>query len=448
LSKYRIYNPKSKILFILDLIKVTPVILHKILLSLALSLFSLRDAGVRTLRSSENIEYLFISHFTHAQNPNTDDIFFGHNLDYRKSFTFFLNHTRLSVRHILRKYHAVSKTKVVVNAKTLLPLSMIKLHFNQIQITWWLLKRALQDESLEISKKRVLIKASVFQHERSTIANLVMKRRLSEVIVNVKPRYLVFTLEGHAHENQIIELRANAFKELKLIAYQHAPMVPGQLNLYRIVAKLDSGDFFLTSGETTKQNASHQGFKCRVEVLGSLKAREYQFQVKDSSRIQVLVAPEGTKESLIQFIRLINDLVPKLPEVRFVLRIHPALGRFSNVIMKKDLKPHQRVTISASMLEEDLRMSHLVLFRSSAIGIECLSFGVLPIHFNDEDGDSLNPILDCGFETLRLNSSHKISDYLAHFDPIQYQNEAFQKQCYAFFNGYFGKLRNLDSIVH
>ena len=448
LHKYKLLHPKSKILLTLEYLALFPLILVQGLASIVLSFYSLLEfKSEKELPSGKN-EFLFLSHFTYAQDPKNEDIFFGKNLDFNQSYVFFLNHTRLLSPQIKREFYHVGKRKVAVNTKMLSLFSMIKLHANQLQISWWLFTKSLPGESLDVTKKRLLIKAAFSQHRRSTIANLVLRSRLRETMIRVKPKFLVLTIEGHAYEKIVLDMSKELFKDIKVIGYQHAPIVPGQLNLFRIVSNFNTDDYFFTSGDLSKELALDHGLRCKVETLGSPKARMYEYQKKSASIIQVLVAPEGTQESLSQFIGLINELAPSLPNISFVLRSHPALGNLAHKVAKEKLLPRNGVSFSTASLSDDLRRSHLILFRSSAIGIEGLSFGALPIHVGQECNDSLNPLVGSKIETLGFRSVSEITRFIEAFDLNKTQDETFQKNCYRLFDTYFSKLQSINDLVH
>ena len=447
LKKYQFRYAKSKLLLLLDLIMLLPRIIFKIVFSLLLSFYSLRESRAYHSQKLGQCKYLYLSHYTYGQNPSKNDIFFGKNIDSRDCFTFFLNHTRVSASKILDSYYKEGKTKVAVNTKSIAPFALIQLHVHQIRVSLWLLIASIKNRNLGIDEKRILIRASVFQHDRSTIANFVLQMRLKEMMLKLNPEYIVLTLEGHAHEALLMKLTSRFFKQTKIIGYQHAPVVPGQVNLFRIASILRAEDFFLTSGEITQALALSHEFRCKIEKLGSLKGRPYEYQNKDTSLTQVLVAPEGTRESLIQFVNLINYLVPFLPGVSFTIRLHPALGDIGTKIVRSKLVRRQKVAVSSGPLAADLKKAHLVIFRSSSLGIEGLSFGAIPIHFNQESTDSLNPLVTSGTETLEFNTACEILEYLQSFDPKLTQNEEFQKSCYEIFNKYFSTLQKVNHLV-
>jgi hypothetical protein len=447
LRKYKLRRPGSKSLLIIEYLKLFPLILIRSLASLILSVFSLLEFRPKNAKSSEKSKYLFLSHFTYAQDPKKADIFYGENLDFKESNTFFLNHTRLLSPQIVKRFNDVNKRKITVNTKSLSPLSMIKLHITQFRISWWLFTKSLGENSLGIEKRRILTRAASYQHGRSTMANLVLKSRLSETILRVKPKILVLTVEGHAHEKIVVDVSRSLIKDIKIVGYQHAPIVPGQLNMFRMISNFYADDYFFTTGEVTKNLALVHEPNCRVETLGSVKAKEFEYQQKDSSKVQVLVSPEGTKESLSQFISLINEIASILPNIRFVLRYHPALGRAALKVIKDSLFPRNNVVISSSSLQEDLRQSHLILFRSSAIGIEGLSYGALPMHINQQGIDALNPLVYCEIEMTNFQLTSEIVRFIEKFDLSLSQDESFQRESYEIFNKYFSKLQKITAVI-
>jgi hypothetical protein len=447
LSIYRIYKPESKLMLFADFLKTLLLIVANIFVSLGISLYRIRESKPIKLQIKGEKKFLFLSHFTHAQNPFEDDIFFGKNVDLEESFTLYLNHTRLNSSRILRMFHNADKTRVVVSPKTLPPSQLFRIQINQLRVSCWLMRKTLKDKKLSMEQRRILINGASLQHSRSTLANLILIRRLCEVVRKLNPNYLVFTIEGHAHERAILGMMSSTFKQKKLVAYQHAPVVPGQRNFFRIASLLNEGDTLMTSGEILFELAKKNRLRCNVEILGSPKARVCEYQPKDSSRLQVLIAPEGTRKSLTQFLCLTNELASRLPEVNFTIRPHPALGSLTDKIIKKKLLTKSTVTISSVSLREDLLKSHLILFRSSAVGIEGLSFGAFPISVDFEGSNSLNPLFYWQNEGMSLKSTTEIINYLEVFDPKKSNEVAFQNQCFKIFSQYFTELQDINSIV-
>ena len=79
LKKYYVPNPGSKIWFGISVVGVLPRILFSIAYSIAISIVRISEShnwDVNGIRQSHN---LYISHFTYAQSPQNDDVFFGKN---------------------------------------------------------------------------------------------------------------------------------------------------------------------------------------------------------------------------------------------------------------------------------------------------------------------------------------------------------------------------------
>ena len=77
LRKYKLCLPRSKSLLVIEYLKVFPLIFSRSLFSLILSVFSLLEFRPKKAKSLEKSEYLFLSHFTYAQDPKKEDIFYG-----------------------------------------------------------------------------------------------------------------------------------------------------------------------------------------------------------------------------------------------------------------------------------------------------------------------------------------------------------------------------------
>ena len=111
LHKYKLLHPKSKILLTLEYLALFPLILVQGLASIVLSFYSLLEfKSEKELPSGKN-EFLFLSHFTYAQDPKNEDIFFGKNLDFNHSYAFFLYHTRLLAPQIKKKVLSCGQKK-------------------------------------------------------------------------------------------------------------------------------------------------------------------------------------------------------------------------------------------------------------------------------------------------------------------------------------------------
>jgi hypothetical protein len=448
LLKYRLDRPDNRMKLLSEVIFFVPLILFKILLSVILSVTYFERADKRKSPNQFKAKYFFLCHFTYSQDPNKDDTFYGKNLMNCDSFAFYLNHTRIRLDKILDKFHKAGKENVAINPKSLNPIKTVWVQICQSRVSFILLRRALLDRKLKIEQRRLIIRAAVFQHSRPTMANLVLKQRFLELYRQVDSDYVVLTIEGHAHEALIIRTCHQRLKNVVVVGYQHAPVVPAQFNLFANVSLLRSHDFFLTSGQTVKNVAIEKNFKCNIDILGSPKSRDYTYQTKSSTKPQILIAPEATENSFTFFINLMNEIAPLLPKFLFVLRAHPSLGNLAQRITKYELVNLSNVMVSNSPLEVDLKNSHFVVFRSSSVAIEGLAFGAYPIHIDFNGSNELNPITNNFINRTALNSVAQVVNFVNQFDLKLLQNEAYQRSLFEQFHKYFNPLQNITHVVH
>jgi hypothetical protein len=125
-----------------------------------------------------------------------------------------------------------------------------------------------------------------------------------------------------------------------------------------------------------------------------------------------LLAPESTEDSLFEFLALGKYLAPRLPQENFAIRFHPGAK-----ITEKDLKSFAlnmstNMHISKRELLDDLILSKICIFRSSAVGVEGLSLGVIPIHLGYLSNSELNPLHLCNSKYTGFTKFEEISAFI------------------------------------
>lgn len=448
LAKYRIRRPQSALLFLLEIVLHFPFIVLHLLHAILFSFYRYQDWTQSRKQHNLPFTNLFISHFTHAQVPGQNDLFFGSENHTSDSFTFFLNHTRIKRKNIFRDYELHGQNNVEINAKTLSPLLTLKLQIRQFRTSAWLFRSSLLRKELSTNERRLLLKSSRAQHSRGTIANLVFEICLKELIERIQPKNIVFTIEGHSHELLILGLRKNFFDDIRLIAYQHAPVVPSQFNIFRIASCLRPQDVLLTSGQISKKLALKQDLSCRIDILGSTKHRECSFTKKNWSHVRILFAPEGTEESLEYFGSLIQLVASLSPNIKCILRVHPAL-EIRALRMPKSLFEHsENFMMSSLSLCDELKLCNFVVYRSSAVAIEGLAYGAVPIHISPLGDESLNPLAFSENLVFTARTSQDIGRIIEEFDIDILGTSYVVKSTYEIHSLYFAKMRKINDLIH
>lgn len=447
ISKYRFNKPESHLLLIFDTIFFFPRIVIEVLYASAISLFWYTDKSQSRLASSIPCESLFLSHYTSAQSRSDIDVYFGSAVDSPNSCVFYLNHTRENTKHIIAGFKKKNRTRVFVNAKTLSLLPILKTQLRMSKVSRCLFKHALCTKGLPVSQRRILLRGARFQHSRPTLANLILRNRLMTLMFSLQPKRLVLTLEGHAHEAMLIRLREEFFPHTQIIAYQHAPLVPSQYNIKRVASILTSNDLILTSGSSTKSFFLHARPKARIEILGSPKAREFEYQIKDESRLRVLFTPEAARESLLEFAQLARKLSISVPGALFTVRLHPDTSKKLVRIVKEILRERSNIQISELALAADLKSSHITIFRSSSAAIEGLAFGSLPIHFESGGSGNLNPLSDTQYSVPAFYEYEGLIEYLRALNISKFNSQETQKESFKRFSLYFSEFQKFSDLI-
>lgn len=447
LKKYYVFKPESRLWFVIKAIGVIPGILRNILYSAAISIVKTtenRNWDLDPIKKSHN---LYISHFTYAQSPQADDLFFGKNSQNSDDLVFYLNSTRENSNSIQKRYSDLGKLNVVVNTKSLGLFQTIKVHGRQLHISLKLLFLAQSNSHYTLFQRRLLLNISISQHSRGAMANLFTKERLTELLSKCHPENIILTAEGHAHEAMIIKLRDTNFPGVRIVGFQHAPIVPGQFSFYRLLKMFKSTDLLLTTGTITKELVYKVLPGLQTRVLGSPKSIEIIPQYKNLTTMNVLGAVEGTYESLQSFIHMFNKLSRLLPDFQFILRLHPALPKDVAQKLLKSLNSSTNLRISTNTLTNDLNDSHVTIFRSSAVGLEGLAFASFPVHFDAEMDGLLNPLSQINFPKMEFSDVDELTEFLKGWPLMRNNTPEFRLESSKVVKDYYFPMKDINLLI-
>lgn len=447
LQKYNLRKINNGFGLFWDLVLFIPTVINYQVQSFAISILMIKESNKFTSNDLKKTNKLVISHFTYAQKASNEDIFFGHNVNDDGTLVFYLNSTRLQAQDIHDGYVKAGKNNQVINTKSLNPFKIIQLHLYQNKLMFSLIMIALSESSISICKRRLLIKGALWQHHRATVANLVLRERLLSVISQTKPSKLILTIEGHSHEHMILESRNLKFKNIDVIGVQHAPIVAGQFSFFNLLNHFSKLDILLTSGSATQRQISKRTPNLDIRVLGSPKSLRIKPVIDFSSKSQILGAVEGVAQSLESFITLFNELASHNPQRNFVLRLHPALDRHEVKALMKKLDKRENLSVSKESLSVDLSNSAIVVFRSSAVGIEGLAYSALPIHFDPSGQSLLNPLVELNLGPDVFTTAAELSTYLKMDSNKDISIPSNQEKFFKLFNDYYGPLKDINQLI-
>jgi hypothetical protein len=183
----------------------------------------------------------------------------------------------------------------------------------------------------------------------------------------------------------------------------------------------------------------------RYKVLGSSKATS-SFMVKSETfQNQALFAPEGTTISTVRYLKLINYLCSTNSELKLTIRFHPNLkaNLTINYLVKK-LRSKSNFFVSTNSLDEDLKQSKFVFYRSSAVGVLSLMSDATPVFYGDPIEVGLNALGKYS-ALFPVVTTQKEAAKLLNQEPISMS----KKDRTRLFNEYFSRIDYslLDSLV-
>jgi hypothetical protein len=249
----------------------------------------------------------------------------------------------------------------------------------------------------------LLIGAATYQLHEGTLSNLTLWENLSDLVGKNDIKKLFLTLEGHSYEALICENLRVEKKDIQVYLYQHAPLTLKQFGLSLLLQDTLTDVTVLTSGEVTKDfllrknpilansifNIGNQKFQAHEKKAMTSDAL---FHTKMSTKT-ILFAPEGVMGSTLKFLEIALEAADTLRDLNFIFRIHPHLSRNK---VRARLRTRNSIptnfNFSSKNLEDDLTVSIACIYRSSAVAIQGLGFGVQPIFSDEGSGHGLDPI--------------------------------------------------------
>jgi lipoprotein signal peptidase len=350
-------------------------------------------------RNKSRKTVVFLSHGTFGNiNGKKSDQFFARMPEYLnknnfKSSLIYTNHEifnyKKNVKLLRRKNSKIDQNLIPKFLKPLETFEFAK-HILSMSIDCYIL--ALTNIIRDPLKFILLIDSSRKFYSRSTYVNFLSFKRLSDYVLSNEIEYIFLTLEGHSYEHYLVSQLTNMNSDLKFILYQHSPIVPDQIGVYSFLRNLDIRVVILTTSKRYKEYLSRISNVPKYLVVGSSKYLAG-VELNPDIKKKVLFAPEGTYESTYEFLDLIKFLCKNETSRKLVLRLHPNLKKSMRIkYLIRKLAKYENFKLSSSRLEKDLLISDLVFFRSSAVGIQGLQFGVRPVLYVNPNSIGVNAL--------------------------------------------------------
>lgn len=334
---------------------------------------------------------------------------------------FLFNGTKIP-RTILRRKLDDTPCFFYIIPKVLNPIRTIVTISSNLRVSFGFYRNNYS-KSLELYEKIFILELMRVQFHRSTYANQILSQSLSVYDkINTQVECALLTLEGHAHERLFIKKLKSYNPSVKIIAYQHAPILSSQFSFFMNIQYLDQTDSLCLTGKLPFELLSernNENFLPTTTILGSdkhIEPRNFTFEGKH----EILFLPEGTFFATIELINVIKLLLSKSESYRIKLRLHPDFKK--NVKIQRILSTitSPNFSLSSRSLIHDFVGSRVSVYRGSAAAIQGLSLGVIPIHYSSNPSIDVDPISQ---RWLNHPACHNISELRGVLSKVFFKNE-------------------------
>ena len=246
-----------------------------------------------------------------------------------------------------------------------------------------------------------------------TLLNIFSHFRLVEQINHFmkiyKPKYLIFTLEGHLWENLLIQHCKKLDKKITTIGYQFTKINNRSNILKRIYVH---PDYIFCSGNIDKKILSKKFDINKLYILGSPKYLNLK-KKKFKKSVDFLILPNAninSLENLIKFFIKFNENNLQ-KNMKFVIRNHPIMSLQNLNKIKKMIVKNKNFKISKDNLRNDLGKSKYLIFDESSISLYAYKFKTIPLYFDYSKSGGLNKDYNFPNELVVKNQENLMQIY-------------------------------------
>jgi hypothetical protein len=357
-----------------------PVLYHNLAKPLRAG-FDRRDSRQQQDRLPEHTDILFISHLLDVRRmEQADDNYIG-NLAERlqrhgiSSVNALIDHTGSSPPRISQ-----SPTPRVVLPRQLGFLGELSISSRLVRAALGLAGKAV-GRNAELARFAALDVLSPAARDAVRIAD-----QIGALVRRLKPRIVMTTLEGHSWERLAFHAAHQADRSTVCVGYAHAPLFPMH---HALTAHLGNGfdpDVIMVPGDVSlsilRNNPAMAGSDIRI--LGSIRsfAKGEDLPSTPDSKVCLLL-PEGLSDEVAALIRLSLEASSSCPNVRFRIRLHPAMSREAFVTERPEfanLPPAFEWSTERS-LNVDLAEASWAVYRGSTAVISAPLLRTKPLHY-------------------------------------------------------------------
>lgn len=341
----------------------------------------------RPTSTTKKVDVVFLSHLTNRNLSFQTDTFFG---DLPKEFKklemkiaiIYSNQSRRLPSSLLEKIEEKNNTVISKYLKWRDLVFFMQCALNSIKYT---LDRVKNNPTKYSEEEFLIVKAMMYFLSRETMMNFNLIERTKDAIAKYQPRYVFLTAEGHVYENSIyLNCKANT-KVQKVFMVQNSPIVSSQFGFFDFIKQNQDKLTFLVQG-TSYMNMILE-LNDSVEVINIGKKSVVFKEVRSISRQRkLLLIPDGDKLNVKYQLSLAKYLFDEVCS-SISISLHPDtnVGVFNLVRIEYLRRKGFIKELLSNINQEDLQQFSIIVYTSSSLAIQSLSWGRELIHVSESE---------------------------------------------------------------
>ncbi|MBH09692.1 MAG: hypothetical protein CMG74_04915 [Candidatus Marinimicrobia bacterium] len=336
-----------------------------------------------------NNDILIISNLVSKKKIDLNDFYFSH-------FIKFLKRKNKKYDIV---YRNIPKIKINSSKKNIYFTSLNRNIFFDIYYFFLILLEINTIYFSLIFKKKTkyenkFIKDSLsFNNIFSSLSNIVEVNKIINYIKIRRPKKIFFTMEGYAWEKMLCYRIRKIDKKIKIYGYYFSIISKYQFFPFVQIGKKFQPNYILTSGNIAKKKFKNCGYDdSRVINIGSNKNLK---KINNNHKKKnCLILPEVSKEELYYLIDFALKISIKIPDLKFILRLHPSMN---TKLLRNYLKIrvlNSNIILSNNDINNDLNKCFFAIYRSSGSIIEAGINGLYPVYLKKSNELSIDPLYE------------------------------------------------------
>jgi len=221
--------------------------------------------------------------------------------------------------------------------------------------------------------------------------HIFLETAIREMLKKISLNVISYPFENRSWEKLLVFEAKNAGIQ-KIIGYQHSSITPRHLS-FKINSQCIINHYLpskiLTCGHVTFNWLKKNSYLIKSILVKGVSFRIIEKKISAASKESLLVALSSSKSEAFRILYIVSQISKSL-DLPIVIRAHPTIN-LSDLIKKFSFS--NKITISNSSLEFDIRNATMVAYSSSTVALEAMLHGRFPVFFDIGDVPTGDPIL-------------------------------------------------------